>query len=183
MKEIFSWETLSQKYLIKDQWISLRADVCRMPDGKIVEPYYILEYPNWVIVAAITEQEEVVLVRQYRHAFGEVILELPGGGVNEGESFLNAAKRELLEETGYTADHFEEVARVSPNPANHTNLAISFLATGARKIAGQELDATEEIEVVKLSLREVKNLLKNNQIIQAVHVTSLFYVLQRLGKL
>lgn len=178
-----NWETLSARHLVKDQWISLRADTCRMPDGKVVEPYYVLEYPHWVNVTAITEQQEVIMVRQYRHAFGDAVLELPGGAVDEGEAFPEAAKRELLEETGFTAEHFEEVARVAPNPANQNNLSVSFLATGAKRVASQDLDDTEEMEIVALPLEEVKGLLRNNRIVQAMHVTSLFYVLQRLGEL
>lgn len=177
------WDTVSQQYLIRDQWINLRADVCKMPGGKIVEPYYVLEYPDWVNVTAITDQEEIVLIRQYRHAYGEVVLELPGGVVDAGESYATAARRELLEETGYTAESFEELARTSPNPSNQTNLSISYLATGAKKVSRQELDNTEDIEIVVMPLEEVVQLLKSNRIVQAMHVTSLYYVLQKLGKL
>ncbi|MEM9830882.1 MAG: NUDIX hydrolase [Bacteroidota bacterium] len=178
-----NWKTLSQKYLLKDRWIKVRADVCQMPNGQIIEPYYTLEYPNWANVTAITPDREIVLIRQYRHAYGEAILELPGGAVDSGEPEMEAVQRELLEETGYTGENWEEIARVSPNPANHSNLSISFLCLNARKTSEQELDAGEEIEVVLMPLEEVKQLLNENKLVQSMHVASLFYAFRRLGEL
>ncbi|MEM6844963.1 MAG: NUDIX hydrolase [Bacteroidota bacterium] len=178
-----NWKTLSQKYLLQDRWIKVRADVCQMPNGQIIEPYYTLEYPNWANVTAITPDQEIVLIRQYRHAYGEAILELPGGAVDSGEPEMEAVQRELLEETGYTGENWEEIARVSPNPANHSNLSISFLCLNARKTSEQELDAGEEIEVVLMPLEEVKQLLNENKLVQSMHVASLFYAFRRLGEL
>ncbi len=180
MKDTLDWETVSQKYLLKDRWISLRADVCKMPNGRIVEPYYVLEYPDFVNVVAITEQQEIVMVRQYRHAYGKTVLELPGGIVDPGESYATAARRELLEETGYTAESFEELARISPNPSSMTNLSVSYLAINAKKASAQQLDHTEDIEVVVMPLEEVVQLLKSNKIVHATHVATLFYMLQRI---
>jgi ADP-ribose pyrophosphatase len=177
------WKTLSQQYLLQDRWIRVRADVCQMPNGQIIEPYYTLEYPHWANVTAITADLEVVLIRQYRHAYGEAVLELPGGAVDKGESERAAVQRELREETGYEGEGWEEVARVSPNPANHSNLSISFLCLNARKIAEQQLDTGEDIEVVLTPLQEVRQLLRENKIVQAMHVTSLYYVFNRLEQL
>ncbi|WPP48080.1 NUDIX hydrolase [Catalinimonas niigatensis] len=177
------WETLEQQYLIKDEWIRLRADRCRMSDGTIVEPYYVLEYPNWANVIAITEEKEVVLVRQYRHALGAVDLELPGGAIDPGESPMEAAKRELLEETGFEAKHIEQVCKLSPNPANHNNYSISFLATGVKRTAKQQLDETEEIEVVLVPLEEVKRMLARQELIQTMHVAAFFYAMPKLEQL
>ena len=73
------WEKLSSKYLVKENWATLRVDTCRMPDGTIIPDYYVLEYPDWVNAVALTSDKQVILVKQYRHAAGEVILELPGG--------------------------------------------------------------------------------------------------------
>lgn len=177
------WKTLSQRYLVEDRWIRVRADVCQMPNGQIIEPYYALEYPNWANVAAITPDHQIVLIRQYRHAYGEALLELPGGAVDKGEPEMDGVQRELLEETGYAGEDWEELARVSPNPANHTNLSISFLCLNAKKVADQQLDMGEEIEVVLMPLTEVRQLLRDNKIVQAMHVTSLYYVFERLKQL
>ena len=154
-----------------------------MPNGQIIEPYYTLEYPNWANVTAVTPDREIVLVRQYRHSYGEAILELPGGAIDAGETNIEGAKRELLEETGYTGENWEEVASVSPNPANHNNRSFTFLCLNAQKVADQHLDNGEEIDVVVMPLEEVYALLTKNKIVQAMHVTSLFYVFERLKQL
>ena len=152
-----------------------------MPNGHVVTPYYVLDYPHWINVTAITEDQHVVMIRQYRPGRDEVAWELPGGMMDEGEDSLETARRELLEETGYTADQFVELARTSVNPASHTNLSISVLATGARYVATPQLEASEEIEVSLMPLGEVMDLLLRNQISQVMDVASLFYVREWLG--
>jgi hypothetical protein len=103
------WKILSSEYLINAPWAVLRKDSCIMPNGYIVPEYYILEYPNWVNVVAITETDQIILVRQYRHGIEKSVLEIPGGVIDEGEDSLIAAKRELLEETVYVFDSFEKI--------------------------------------------------------------------------
>lgn len=177
------WETLEQKYLIQDEWLRVRADKCRMEDGTIVEPYYVLEYPNWANVVAVTEDKKIVLIKQYRHALGVIDLELPGGAVDPGEDPIEAAGRELLEETGFEAAHIEPLCQLSPNPANHNNFSVSFLATGVKRTTQQILDETEEIDVELYSIEEVKQLLAEQKLIQTMHVAAFFYALPKLEKL
>lgn len=175
------WRVVSSRYALNERWIKVRADVCQLPNGEVFnDPFYILEYPDWVNVVALTAENEVILTREYRHGIARTILELPSGGVNPGESPLQAAQRELLEETGYGGGAWEPLCQLSPNPGNHTNLAHSFLARGVTLQGSQQLDPTEQIEVVRLPLAEVINLLMQNQFMQAMHTAALFYALQRL---
>lgn len=162
------WEVLSTEYLIRRPWLTARRDVAKLPDGRINHEYYVLEYPDWVNIIAITEDGMVVLERQYRHGLGKTCYELPCGVIEEGETPLEAAKRELLEETGYAGGEWKQLMTLSPNPATSNNLAHSFLATGVKKVAGQSLDATEDIEVHLKSQDYVRELLENNQILQAL---------------
>jgi len=162
----------------------MRADVCEKPDGKIVSPYYVYEFTDWVTAVALTKEQQVILVRQYRHALGEICLEIPGGCVDSGDSdYKSACARELLEETGYRFEQMEFLCNTSANPSTNNNLMHIFLATGGEKIAAQQLDHGEDIEVVLYSIQEVKQLLRENRIIQSMHVTALFYALERLGEL
>lgn len=178
-----SWRILSSEYLVNAPWAVLRKDSCRMPNGYIVPEYYILEYPNWVNVVALTEDNEIILVRQYRHGVQESILEIPGGVIDEGEDSLTAAKRELLEETGYLFDSFEKLCDLFPNPATSNNITTSYLARGGKKVQEQELDSQEDIEVILKSPSEVKQLLLENKFGQALHSTALFYAFLNLGEL
>ncbi len=178
------WKTLSSEYLFNDRWFKVRKEICETPSGKIVDPYYVYEFPTWVGAFPVTEDGRIVMVRQYRHALGETIIEIPGGCVDDTDKdFQEAIARELLEETGYSFSSYEYLGRISPNPSTNTNLLHMFLAKGGKKVAEQLLDENEEIEVVLLSIDELKQLLRENKIIQSMHVSCIMYALERLNEL
>jgi 8-oxo-dGTP pyrophosphatase MutT (NUDIX family) len=178
------WKTLSSEILFKDLWFTVRKDVCERPDGKIVDPYYVYEFPTWVTAVAITREGKFVFEKQYRHALGLTMMEIPGGCVDDTDlSLEQAIARELKEETGYVFDHYEYMGKVSANPSTHNNWLHMYLATGGVKTEQQQLDHNEDIEVHLLSVSEVKQLLKSNLIYQSMHATSLFYALEKLGEL
>lgn len=176
------WKKLNSKYLIRTPWATLRVDECELPDGRIMPNYYVLEYPDWVNGVGLTEEGEIVMIRQYRHGGELISLELPGGCIEEGENPANAIEREMLEETGYQFEKFEQVAVLYPNPATSNNKTYCFIATGGRKIREQHLDPHEDIEVVILPLKEVEKLLQENKIPQSLHASGLFYALEHLKK-
>lgn len=180
---VLDWKKISSKYLVRAPWATLRVDTCKMPDGTIIPEYYVLEYPNWVNVIALTDDNQVILVRQYRHAAGEEILELPGGVIEENESPEQAARRELLEETGYEFTSFEFLADLYANPSTANNKTHCFLASGGIKTSEQELDRGEELIVELVSLAKLKELVLNNKLGQALHTSGVFYALVKLGLL
>ncbi len=168
------WKVLESEYLIRRPWLTARRDRAELPDGRINNEYYVLEYPDWVNIIAVTEDGDIVLERQYRHGLGNTCYELPCGVIEKGETPLEAAKRELLEETGYAGGQWHEWMILSPNPATSNNLAHSFLALGVKKVADQSLDATEDIEVYLKRPEYVRELLVNNQILQALMAAPLW---------
>lgn len=182
MKDL-TWKKLSSRYIHKGPWATLRTDKCVMPSGHVVEDYYVLEYSNWVNAVAITEDNKVLMVHQYRHAAEIVSLEIPGGVIDPGEEPQQAMRRELLEETGYQFDDFELLSVVYANPSTANNHTYCYLARGGKKVQEQHLDAQEDIVVEEFNLAEIKDLLLNNKIAQSLHCTGLFYALMRLGEL
>ncbi len=179
-----SWKQISSKYIIKDTWATVRADSCLRPDGKIIEPYYVYEFPNWVSAFAITKEGEVIVERQFRYALNQTHFEMPGGCVDATDATLeDAIARELLEETGYAFDAYEYLGSSSSNPSTNNNLMHFYLATGGEKIAEQSLDEGEDIEVYFKTIDEVIELVKTNQIIQSMHQELIMKALLKLGRM
>lgn len=179
-----NWTTLSSKHIVQDRWISVRADICQTVDGHIIEPYYVLEYPDYVNIFAITKSQDVVLARQYRHGAGKTLLELPSGTVETSDkSPIETARRELLEETGFGGGKFVQTGAISPNPANHSNLSHCILATDLEYVTDKVEEVSEKIEVVLLPLEQVIQKLTSGEFLQALHISTLFYGLKHLNYL
>ena len=178
--EILKWQKIASKYLVREKWATLRVDTCKLPNGTVKDDYYVLEYPNWVNAVALTKDNQLILVRQYRFAAEIISLEVPGGVIDDGEDPKTAILRELIEETGYTFDSCEQIATLYPNPATSTNKTFTYLLKGGVKTHEQHLDEHEILNVELYSIEEVKQLLNDNKIDQALHVAGLFYGLAKL---
>jgi len=180
---IEKWQRLASKYLVREKWATLRVDEVKLPDGVVKDDYYVLEYPNWVNAIALTEKGKIIMVRQYRHAGDIVSLEVPGGVIDGDEEPEFAVKRELLEETGYSFKTCKQIAELYPNPATGNNRTFTFFLTGGIKTHEQHLDEHEILNVEEYTISEVKHLLTENKIAQALHVAALHYGLAELDKL
>jgi len=181
MNNNLQWETLSSEYIVRHKYFTARKDVCRMQNGKIIDPYFVVELPPTATALAITEEGKVLLVKQYRHPIEDVVYETPGGFIDEGEDAVSGMKRELMEETGYAFSQVEHLGRTAGNPALLNNFTDLYLATGGKPVARQELDYNEEIEIVMVSMDELLDMLKRQEIKQALHTNCIFYGLMRLG--
>lgn len=177
------WKVIESKRLFSEPWFTVRKDICELPNGNKHSAYYILEYPDWATAFALTDDDQVIMVKQYRHGLGEMSMELPGGVIDKGETAGLAIARELREETGYEFEQIEEIGKVAPNPATSNNYMHMFIARGGKKVADQKLDDTEDVEVLICSIEEVKEMLRENRIVQSLHSTCIFYALEKLGLL
>lgn len=169
------WKVITSEYIARQPWFTVRHECVELPNGIRVPDYYILEYPDWVNVIAITGSGQFVFISQYRHGLGETNYEIVAG-VSEptDHSMLDAAKRELLEETGYGNGTWSELMVVSANPATQNNLTHCFLATDVELTAQQHLDASEDIKIHLLTLDEVRLLLETGEIKQSLMAAPLW---------
>ena len=154
------WEIIESEYLIRRPWLTARRDRVKLPTGVEIPEYYILEYPDWVNVIAITQEGKFVLVRQYRHGIKETRYEICAGVCETGEEPLLSAQRELYEETGYGNGNWTKLMTVSANASTMTNITHCYLATEVERISTQHLEETEDLTVHLLSEEEIQKRVK-----------------------
>jgi ADP-ribose pyrophosphatase len=158
------WRITSTRRLQAFPILRLRQDRCVSPRTGAEHDFVILEVPDWVNVIALTPDEQVVLIRQWRFGAQEVSLEIPGGMIDPGESPAVAAVRELREETGYEAAEWLDLGSIQPNPALFTNRCHTLLARGCTAVGAPEQMDTEDISVELRPLAEVPRLLADGAI-------------------
>lgn len=169
------WKVLKSENILRiGPWLSVRQECVEMPSGKQIPTWFVLEFPNWINVIALTKDGKMVLIDQYRHALGETHYELVAGVVDEGEAPLETAQRELLEETGFGGGEWSEFMVLSPNPTNHNNLSYTYLAKGVEPVTTQHQEATEDIRIHVMEQAEVRELLEEGEIVQALHAAPLW---------
>lgn len=173
------WERTASDVLHDYRIFRLRRDRCRSPRTGGEHDFYVLESPDWVNVVALTGADEVVLIRQYRFGVRAVTLEIPGGLGEPGEDPIEAARRELLEETGFSCTRIEPLGRTHPNPAIQGNWCHTALATGCRKVAVPALDEREDIEVELRPVLEVPQLIASGAISHALVVVAFHHLFAR----
>jgi len=168
------WKLISSKKDSSFRIFEMRTDRVISPRTNKEHDFYVLESCEWVNVIPLTREEEVVLIRQYRHGIRQVTLEIPGGLVEQGDSPEETAKRELREETGYMASEMILLGSVHANPAFLNNLCYSYLARDVTLSGAQEQDEKEDIEIVVKPLKEIPRLIKDGEITHSL-ILAAFY--------
>lgn len=168
------WRIVDSAVVLERRWLTVRQQRIELPHGGEIDEFHLIEAPDWTGILALTDDDRhVVMVEQYRHGAGRVSRELPAGVVDGNESVLDAAVRELREETGYEAEDWEPLLTVNTEPSRHTNRAHFFFAKNARRVAEQKLDASEHIRVDLLPVRELVPSIERGEIFHGVHVAAI----------
>ncbi len=177
-----SFKVINSEYISKHHYFTARKDAYQTPENKIVDPYFVVELPTSVCALAITENNEGILVKQYRYPVDQELYEIPGGFVDPGEQPSQAIERELLEETGYEFNSLHYLGVTCANPGVLNNFTHLFVALGGKKVAEQSLDENEEIEVILKPLDELRTMLLHSEIKQSMHALCMFQAFEFLRR-
>jgi ADP-ribose pyrophosphatase len=175
------WRTLARRTLLsRPPWLEIGDELVVLPDGRQVDGFLWIRTRDFAAIVAITERDEVILVRAYKHGPRKVALAVPAGYVEEAEEPLAAAKRELLEETGYTSEDWTSLGRYVVDGNYGVGTAHVFLARGARKLTEPASGDLEEMEIVVLPRAEVSDRVRHGEIVQLSSVAALALAEQML---
>lgn len=166
------WSKENRKDLIQTPIFKLVSFHTTSPDQKVSKEFFHLESLDWVNVIALTPDNKILLIDQYRHGIHRFSLEIPGG-IAEKPTLLESAQAELVEETGYVSDEWEYLGKVTGNPAILNNWCHTFVAKNVRKLHDQDLDESEQIEIFETPLENIPNLISENILHHGMMVAAL----------
>jgi ADP-ribose pyrophosphatase len=183
-KKLEKWQVKDSNLLFDHRWAKVRRDSCILPDGSEIDDYYYWEGNDFAQVFALTSENKVILVRQYKHGVKEIVLELPAGMIEsvDGDPLI-AAQRELLEETGFEAESWQSLGVLHVSSAKATTRAYPFLAQNAQWRHSPSLDDTEDIQVIFCSIPEILNLIAEGSIRDSHSIATCFKALRALERI
>lgn len=159
------WKKIDSEELVSSRWVGVTKERIQLPNGEIIEDFYKIKVSNASAVIALTEENHIILKSEYRYCYNRELIELPSGVFEEYETDpLAVAKRELLEETGYTSDEWVYLGETIENSAKLTNTIYLYLARNCRKVSDQHLDKTEEIKVLEVPMDNAVEMVMDNRI-------------------
>ena len=201
------WEEIDCEHLVQDEWMDFRKCAYKFPDGTSFEPYYNFSRRDFIVVVPIDEDGNLICVKQFRHGISEVTMEFPAGRIEwknreedgclnvagvmqrrksgfkneDNEEALEAAKRELLEETGCEAKEWVHLLTIPEVATLADTYAFVYLAKGCKRVSGQNLDDTEYLNAVKITKEELESLIAKGEFQQSVHVMAWLLAKEKLS--
>ncbi|HQU85078.1 MAG TPA: NUDIX hydrolase [Pyrinomonadaceae bacterium] len=173
-EKVETWKINNSKKIADCRVFNVREDFCERESDKLKSSFYVIENPNWVNIIALTKENEVVLIEQFRHGIEEIILEIPGGMIDGDEEPEFAAKRELLEETGFSSNEWICLGKSRPNPAIQNNTIYHFLALNCEKTEETSFDEHENVVTKFKKIENVEALMKNGEIVHSLVLTAFY---------
>lgn len=171
------WNIIHSEYVYSSTWLTVRKDKVKTGRDVIIDDFYVLEYPTWINVIAITADGRFIIEEQYRHGIAKTVFELCAGTCEKNETPLEAAKRELREETGYGDGDWHLLGKYAPNPNSMNNWCYTYVANGVRLIDTPHPELTEDICVHQFNRAEIKDLMQSGIIVEGVMLAALWQFL------
>ena len=175
------WKIKETEHVLDSEYVKVDKEDVLLPYGREIKDFYKVTIKDCAAIVALTPSNQIILKKEYRHCYGGELIEIPAGVLEDGEDPLNAAKRELQEETGYRSEKWTYLGKTVESSAKLTNYMYIYLAENCEKVSGQKLDYGEDIEVLEVGMDEAVEMIMDNEIICSSSIGAILKV-ERMKK-